>query len=105
MLDPVKKIKKNVANDIKSIEILERIICTNLSTLCHDNLLNKKLTQFFSSVVMVGFRELTIISSLIPAASYSNSRRIKTIIIFHREIILLLTHYYILCSTVNANTL
>lgn len=39
------KKKKNIVNDIKAKEVLERIICTYLSTLCHDNFLNEKFTQ------------------------------------------------------------
>lgn len=54
----------------------------------------KKMTQLFSSADTLGFKELTIISSPIPAAFYSNSGRVKPIIIFHREVIPLLIHYY-----------
>lgn len=40
-----KKKNKKIVNDLKAKEVLERIICTYLSTLCRDNFLNEKFTQ------------------------------------------------------------
>lgn len=37
--------EKKIVSDIKAKEILERIICTYLSTLDHVNLLNEKFIQ------------------------------------------------------------